>query len=320
MSDNLYETTSDGLKMPKTSIGGGSPSTFGIPKQEKSAGQPQSTVLDLKTLSEIWKTVYDDIKNRGSVPRYKIGLRELDEILWGLHKRELLTIGARTSHGKSALALQIALSLVDAGSRVVFFSLEMSKEQLLERMLANMCNIDNRWLRHGIAGKTVDDRKETFEKLIENIKLLIDDQYGYNLDNIEKVCELIGPDFIIVDYIQMISTKGYRNKLDAIEEYVQRIKQLANQRNMGVVLISQINRAGEHGEMSMANLKWAGVLEEHSDSVVILEWIRKKDKYKVRVEKQRHGTTGELSSIRFVPEYFRFEDVVPTAQKRKDIN
>ena len=304
ITGGTYET-------PEISSEPSEPETSSNPSSLETSAKPQENIsLDLNPLLQIWSTVYTDIQNRGNAPKYPTGLKELDNVIWGLHKRELVTMGARTSHGKSAMALQMAMSMADINQRTVYFSLEMSKEQLVERMLAHFCKIDNRWLRHGLAKERVEINKRLFENHIEGLKLLIDDQYGYWFDNIVKVCELVRPDFIFIDYIQMVSTKGYKSKLDAIEEYVRQIKQLANAMNFGVILISQINRSGED-EMTMANLKGAGVLEEHSDTVILLRWDWQKGEYEVRVDKQRHGEVKTVH-LEFEPEYFVFKDKIKT--------
>ena len=86
---------------------------------------------------------------RTGVPKHPIGLKEVDEVLWGVHKRELLTLAARTSQGKSAFSIHLAKTLVERSNRVLYFSLEMSKEQILERLVTNIALINNLALRRG---------------------------------------------------------------------------------------------------------------------------------------------------------------------------
>ena len=310
------KTIDDGQVKPPSLSGGSEPVTSSTPGSvPRSESLPNDTSMDLKPLLQIWKGVYEDIQTRGTTPKYPIGLKTIDDVIWGLHKRELLTLGARTSHGKSALALNMAAALADRGQRVVYFSLEMSKEQLVERLLANFCHIDNRWLRHGLAKSQVEGTKDTFEGLIEGLKLLIDDQYGYSFESVVKICDIVRPDFVFLDYIQMVSSKGFRSKLDAIEEYVRKFKQLSNEMNFGAILVSQINRDGE-GKMTMANLKGAGVLEEHSDTVILLQWDWNANEYEVRVDKQRHGEVKTVH-IGFQPEFFKFSDLQVAGNGRR---
>ena len=261
--------------------------------------------VNISPLYEIYETVREDVLNRGTEPKYKIGLKELDEILWGVHKKELLAIGARTSHGKSAFAVNLTKEIVDVGNnRVIYFSLEMSKEQLLERLFCNICGVNNIGLRQGKKKDEFIEKENTFKAWIENAHLLIDDKYGFSFNKMVEICEIIKPDFIIVDYIQMISTYSYRSKLEAIEEYIRKLKELSLEMNFGTILLSQMNRSG--GETpGIANFKWAAVIEEHSDTCLILDWDN--EEFNVKIVKQRHGGLGDVK-LKFLPQYSRFED------------
>jgi replicative DNA helicase len=218
----------------------------------------------------------------------------------------MLCLGARTSHGKSAMAMQMALNLADAGSRICYLSLEMSSEQLLERAFSYFCLVDSRLIRVGQAKAQIERGNSLFMNLMTGAKMLVDDRYGYDFQKVLEIATLIKPDFLFIDYIQMISTKGYKSKLEAIEEYVRKLKELSIMLGFGVVLVSQINRSGEEN-MGMHHLKGAGVLEEHSDTVALLDWDRQQDEYTVTVAKQRHGPTGEVR-LNFEPKYFRFTE------------
>jgi replicative DNA helicase len=146
---------------------------------------------------------------------------------------------------------------------------------------------------------------------MDDAKLLIDDKYGYDFDKIVSIVELIKPDFVFIDYIQMISMKGRKNKLEAIEEYIRRIKELSVEHNFGAIVVSQINRTGVE-QAEMHHLKGAGVLEEHSDAVVFLNWSYEEanpNKYLIDVKKQRHGTTTPTPiEVDFLPQYSLFRE------------
>lgn len=283
------------------------------------SGALKKQSLILSPLFEIWDTLKGDLMDRQNSPKYPIGLTDIDSVLWGLHKKELVTIGARTSHGKTAFAINMVKELADKGNRIIYFSLEMSKESLLERLFCNICEVDNIELRQGRAKQDVLNNEKIFLNWLQSSKILIEDRYGYNFNNIVNICETIQPDFVFVDYIQMISTIGYRSKVDAIEEYVRKIKELAVLKNFGVILISQINRHGAENP-GMQYLKWSGVLEEHSDVVMTLKWAWNTEKFKyeyfVNIEKQRHGEVKNVE-LEFLPQYSKFKDALPeTAEPR----
>ena len=255
----------------------------------------------------VYESVRKEIKSRTGLIKYPTGLTELDERVWGLHKKELLTIGARTSHGKSVIALQMTINLLDHGNTVLYFSLEMSKEQLMERLLSNRVNIDNTLLRKGKAWPEVERKDEPFRKWLKDVRLVIDDQNGYHFANIVEVIKEIKPDFVIVDYVQMITTKGFKDKLSALEDFVKEMHKMGKSMNFGNILISQINRSGAEDRPFMHQLKNAGVLEEHSDMVILLQWKFAENAYFAYVEKNRHGEVGEIR-LNFEPQYFRMSD------------
>jgi replicative DNA helicase len=296
------------LEEQKPSISGVVTSSSSIEKSTTVSQDPTKRLLSsLKHTSEILETVLESIYTRGTSPKYPTGLKELDEVIWGVHKKELMIIGARTSQGKSSLAMQLALNLADLGARVGYFSLEMSREQLMERIIAHVSRIDARLIRCGLAKDKIKAQEKFLRGFIPNLKILFDDESGYTFDNIVTICEELKFDFVFVDYIQMISIRGYKSKLEAIEEYVRKFKELCKVLDMGGILISQINRQGVGEDMSMHHLKSAGCLEEHPDTVILLDWNKIKDEYQIRVEKQRHGEVKTVN-VDYVPEHFKFSD------------
>jgi len=266
----------------------------------------------LKPLYEIYNSLSQNIENRGKTPKHQIGLAELDYTLWGLHKQELLMVGGMTSHGKSSFVIQLVKNLVDEHRRIIYFSLEMSKEQILERLLSNFCELNNLSLRDGTAKEEWRKKEEVFKAWIRKLNLLIDDGNGYDFNNLVEVCKMIKPDFIIIDYIQMISSKGFRSKMEAIEEYVRKIKELSITMNFGTIMVSQFNRAGGD-DPGMQNFKGTSVLEQHPDTCLILKWENKEiftgdPNFEVKVAKQRQGGTNDKIPLVFIPQYSMFRD------------
>ena len=301
------------------SDGSGQNSVLPTRKPSALSPKPQENILvDLKPTLEVWRQMREEILSRKEYPEYPIGLKDIDEVIWGLHKKELLTIGARTSVGKSDFAINIANNLADKKYRIIYFSLEMSKEQLVERLFSNQFEIDNMRLRKGKASDDILRYEKSFESYLIGINLLIDDHYGFYYDKVINVCELIKPDFIIVDHIQMISPAGFKSKLEAIEEYVRKLKQLSLDLNFGTILLSQINRAGVEAP-SMENLKWAGILEEASDTVLLLRWEWEANQYFVNVSKQRHGMVKSNIEIKFYPEFSKFTDIGVDLYKKPEM-
>lgn len=267
--------------------------------------------LKLKPLWEIFTDLEKTITERGTEPKYKTGLNELDELLWGLHKKEVLTIGARTSVGKSAFVTHLLYNLADANRTIIDFTNEMTEEQMCERLLTHTCKINNIQLRKGRSLDEFNEKKDLFRNWTMKANILLTNKYGRTFDGVLRVCEEINPDFIIIDYIQMVQGDGDQRK--NIADFLVKVGELAKDKDFGVINVSQINREGA-GEDSnkrpyMHQLKFSGTIEEYSDTVILLHWDYSNDDYFIYVEKQRHGETG-IVKVNFLPQFNEFEEVI----------
>jgi len=266
--------------------------------------QTDDTSLHLRKVSEIYESLRQDIVQRDGIIKYPYGLTDLDEKVGGLHKGELVVIAAEPSHGKSAFVVNAVKNLADKGCKVVYFSLEMKSEQIVERFLTNICEIDNQDLRFGRALHLVEQRESVFKSWLENVNLLIDDLYGFEIGNVEKVVNELEPDFVFIDYAQLTSVRA-KTKTDAIEMYIGAIKQLCNINNIGAVVLSQLNR--DESSSRMHRMKWSAALAEAPDVVLMLEWDWEKGIYKIRIDKNRSGMQGNIV-VDFKPQYSKFAD------------
>jgi len=189
---------------------------------------------------------------------------------------------------------------------------------MLERMIASICSINSKLIRHGLAGKMLAIHEKDIKDYCENSNIIIEDSVGYKFDNVYTICDKLRFDFVFVDYIQMISTKGYKSKVDAIEEYVRKLTELGITQNFGVIILSQINRSGED-EPTMSKYKWAGVLEEHPANCIVLNYNKKKGTYKVQIEKQRHGEIKDIQ-VKFEPQFSSFRELTEDEKSYLDEN
>ena len=252
-----------------------------------------------------------DVDDRQSTPKYPFGISEIDELIWGLHKKELLVIGARPSHGKTSLAMCGFWNLVKLKIPSIFVSLEMSRENIIERIMCQEYKICGWKLRKGMT-----EEKEKFFKslpdLHERMKaypMQIFDFMGRTVEEIRFLLEEFKPDTLWIDHVQKISPKGYANKYEALAHYTNTLQDLAIEYDCAVVLNSQINR----NDM----LKGAGDLEECADTFIQCKWMFKeasdngksysdRNEFEVCVMKQRHGACDHRL-INFFPEYYSFE-------------
>lgn len=270
--------------------------------------------------------------SRGYEPDLSItSLPEVNRKLWGIKKRGLTLIGARTSHGKSAMALQIAFDLAMQRKKVLFLSLEMTNVEMVERLFCYDQQVDNYALLTGHFEK-YRDKYDAFVERIHKMPLILSDCIGKNWEDIDKIVsgENSLPDCIIVDYIQAIkSTK--KNLKESIDDYILHFREMAIRHNFAALLCSQINRESQDEKdksPKLHHLKNSGALEEIADAIILLWWKyktthdeTKKNEYTIFIEKNRNGRTG-YKEVKYYPEFYKFveeEKTVETpTEKNKD--
>lgn len=269
------------------------------------------------------KLVFDNVsvnmKNRKSKPELPTGIDALDDIIWGIHKGELTVIGGRPGQCKTSLALNMAWNLCDMRKKVLFLSLEMSREQLTERLFTKMTGLSSHDLRRGLCEeKELQSNIELFSSMVKDSTMLVTDGMGFVFDEVEELITSLEPQFevLFIDHLQMISCKGHFKKLDAMEEYVRKLKELAEKYHIAIVALSQVNRSvGEHKNHRprIEMLKSCGAIEEVADTVLLNYWPYKNDpneedknRFEIMVEKQRHGDVG-IAHVHVEPELYNFK-------------
>lgn len=270
--------------------------------------------IELKEeLSEAWERL-DRLHNSGDGLRgVPTGFKELDEKLSGFQKSDLIILAARPSIGKTALALDIARqAAVYHDVPVGIFSLEMSSQQLVDRMLASQSNVDAWKLRTGRLIKE-DDFAAIRQSLdvLSKAPIFIDDQPGNNILKMRSVARRLkkekGLGLIIVDYLQlMVTNKNYDSMVNQVTEISRSLKNLARELEVPVLALSQLSRAIEQrgGKPKLSDLRDSGSIEQDADVVI---FIHREDKMKnkeesektniaeILIEKHRNGATGKVS-------------------------
>ncbi len=220
--------------------------------------------------------------------------------------------------GKSAMALQMAYDLAQQGKEVLFLSLEMSVECMVERIFCNVMEVDNYDLLTGKLN-TVDEIRKKWLDFIKmmNIPLMLSCGIGKTFSEINEALQLLDPKpkVIFIDYIQAI--KSQKSEREEMNEYIRLFREVCIKNKIAGILVSQVSRAvfdEGNKEPALANLKSTGVLEEHSDTVILLhlqhfyEEKANPKTYKVIVAKQRNGRTGE-HLLHYEPSFYRFYDM-----------
>lgn len=269
--------------------------------------------------------VFEDIQKRGTTPELPTGIEDLDELIWGLHKKELCIIAGRPSHGKSSIALQIAWNLAKSGKLVIYNSIEMSPQSIVERLFANEMLVNGWNLRKGQCIEEAMELKDKFRARLIASTFEIVGSYGRKIEETESILRHLKPDVLIVDHVQMISSHGFRAKYEALSNYIHEAQRLAVDFNCAMVVLSQMNRGGAEGGAGLQNLKGAGELEEAADTVLSCEWIGRDDanvplnKYRVSCLKQRHGIIDD-TYLHFDPAYYRFSKWIEPVSYRPNVS
>lgn len=265
-----------------------------------------------ETLGEAWERLDRLHKSHDELRGIPTGFRELDNKLAGLQKSDLVILAARPSMGKTALALDIARQTASGhGVPVGIFSLEMSSQQLVDRMLAAESRVDAWKLRTGRLNAS-----EEFGKIRDSLDLLskapiyIDDQPANNILKMRSVARRLksekGLGLIIVDYLQLMVPTNARqmdSEVQQITEISRSLKHLARELDIPVLALSQLSRAVESrgGKPRLSDLRSSGSIEQDADVVM---FIHREDKYKedstrpniaeILIEKHRNGPTGKV--------------------------
>ena len=249
-------------------------------------------------------------EHKGMLRGLPTGFKDLDTMLSGFQKSDLIILAARPSMGKTTLALDIArMAGVVHEKSVVIFSLEMSSQQLVDRMLSAESRV-NAWnLR---TGRLSSDRefsllRDSLDKLAK-AKIYIDDQPGNSIVRMKALSRRLkmekGLDLIVVDYLQLMTTsKNYDSMVNQVTEISRSLKSLAKELDVPVLALSQLSRAIEArgGKPRLSDLRDSGSIEQDADVVM---FIHREDKGKdesektniaeILIEKHRNGPTGKI--------------------------
>jgi len=273
----------------------------------------RSPTVSIQGLDEIVEQVLEDIRSRGQSPEFATGIPLLDQEIWGLHRSELCVIAARPGEGKTCLSLQIAKTLADAGKKVLFLSLEMTRHQLAERLLVQLTQFDAWSLRTGQDREAFFAKVEPLKPMLGKLNLRLVDGSGYTIDEVQHVLNLVlekgggPPDVLIIDFVQLIRLEGGMQRFDAIAEYLRAVKEMTMRYGMAALVCSQLNREAVKAKQPLlSQLKGSGAIEELADCVIICHWEElgtqerpEGYKYSLIIAKQRHGSPGAKIPVKF---------------------
>ncbi len=282
---------------------------------------PVCSVSDL--LDEGIHRIEEQMKSHTGITGLATGLHELDTLLAGLQPSDMVVLAARPSVGKTALALNIAAHATNRlGKGALIFSLEMSKEQLVHRLLCLEGNVNARRLREGFLAGNEFRKIQDAADVLSRAKLFVDDTPGIGplelRSKARRQAAMHHIDLIIVDYLQLMQGSGDpNNRQEAVAGISQAIKGIARELRVPVLALSQLNREAEKDDVGMpklAHLRESGAIEQDADVVMILsrppkhEAEEKPNLIRVHVAKQRNGPTG-IVEVYFDRETQRFRNL-----------
>ena len=262
---------------------------------------------------------------------FSTGLKGLDKVIGGLIPGEVPCIGARPGQGKSALALFIALSVARTGHPVYFITLEMSLEQLYGRILLSLTEVSADNLRqHGLTIAEIEAVKSLNESTLKELPLYIDFISSARVEDIRAKVKLARNrnqcDFVVIDYLHQMEVDEEGNKNNhatVLGNTMKRIKNLAVEENIPIMVLSQLNREIEKrtddSKPKMTDLRDSGVLEQAADIVMIINRPETQGKVKdvngeslagigfISIIKNRNGSTG-MARFRYNSNMTRLSD------------
>ncbi len=269
----------------------------------------------------------EEVSNRKSkVTGLESGFSELDKMTAGLHPSDLIIVAARPGLGKTSLCLNIAQFVaIRKRGTVAIFSLEMSKEQLVKRLLCAEAEIDAHRINTGYLNKEDWSRLSRASGALADTRIFIDDSASITIGEMRSKVRRLklehGLDLLIVDYLQLMSgsTQRYENRTQEISQISRGLKAIAKELGVPVIAVSQLSRAvearrGDH-RPQLSDLRESGSIEQDADVVLFIfreELLNPTPDNagvaELIIGKQRNGPTGTLN-LAFIKQYTKFADL-----------
>ncbi len=282
----------------------------------------------MSTLESIEKL----FENKGAITGISTGFRDLDKLTSGLHSSEMVVIAARPSMGKTALAMNIAEHVaIEVKLPVAIFSLEMSAQQLVQRMLCSRARVNLAKTRDGFLAEADFPKLTHAASKLAEAKIFIDDSAGLSILELRAKARRLKAQqqvqLIVVDYLQLLRSTSRRaqdNRQLEISEISAGLKGLAKELKIPIIVVAQLNRNPEirtgsgKGVPRLADLRESGSIEQDADLVGLLvreEYYADSDEERAELEgkaeliiaKQRNGPIGQVK-LTFLKDFTRFED------------
>ncbi len=287
----------------------------------------QSLKQDLISISDILADSFDRMeelhRNKGAIRGIRTGYRDLDNMTAGLQRSDLIILAARPAMGKTTFVTNLAYNIATIEKKpVLFFSLEMSKEQLLDRMLADAAGVDSWNIRTGNLSDEDFDKISTAMGEMNEAPFFIDDKPGLTVLELRTKARRVAHEqdlgLIVIDYLQLMQGSGRHdgNRVQEVSEISRGLKLVARELNVPVIALSQLSRSVESRQPpipQLSDLRESGSIEQDAD---IVSFIYRPGYYEpdnpdvanitdLIIAKHRNGPVGKVS-LYFHPERLRF--------------
>jgi len=282
---------------------------------------------DMVTVGQVLPDVLDRLSEMSesgghTLPGLSTGLSAVDQKITGLNPSDLILLAARPGMGKTSMALNMALHVAkDSQKTVALFSLEMSKEQLVTRLLSSEALVENNRLLIGNLRETDWMKIADAATVLNRLDIRIDDNPMLSVADMNAKCRrLDNLSLVVIDYLQLMTSAGGRgysgeNRQQVVSDISRMLKIMAKELHVPVLCLSQLSRANEKREDKrpmLSDLRESGAIEQDADIVMFLfrddYYNEESEKHNVAeciVAKNRHGETGKVE-LRWMPEYTTF--------------
>ena len=286
-------------------------------------GQGSRDMVPLRqVLPEVLDRLSEMSESDSHLPGLSTGLSAVDAKITGLNKSDLLLLAARPGMGKTSFALNVALNVAKSSQKTVaVFSLEMSAEQLVTRLLASEALVENGRLKTGNLRETDWQKIADAATIMNRLDIRIDDNPMLTVADMNAKCRrLDNLGLVVIDYLQLMTSAGGKghsgeNRQQVVSDISRMLKIMAKELDVPVICLSQLSRANEKRDDKrpmLSDLRESGAIEQDADIVMFLYrddyYNEDSDKHNIAeciVAKNRHGETGKVE-LRWLPEYTSF--------------
>ena len=289
----------------------------------------QKMFSSAQLLSNIFFELKDKFLNP-AIPGLISGFSSLDSLTQGFQKSDLIIIAGRPSMGKTTLSLNITLNIIKSSKLpVLFFSLEMSKEQLMYRLLAIETNINQTMLKSGKLSQNDWYKLNKIIKIISKLPIFMDDSPNLSIQDIRSkiktiILEQSHIGLVIIDYLQLMQNSGLKNenRVQELSQITRYLKNIAREFNIPIIALSQLSRNVENRvdqKPILSDLRESGSIEQDADLVLMLSKIKSNNSnysneiissfVELIIAKHRNGPTGTIK-LKFNKEQMLFSDLI----------